>query len=111
MGNTVPPENNHLILSQNSNDRRATIECNNTRKKELKRLEFSLDVKPRQKPIYKSDRFNKRDKKKTNGHITSIQGIKTGKPANSSVLPLISVSYIFIFIVMIKSIFVFILEG
>jgi hypothetical protein len=73
------------MLIQNSSTRPNLIESD--------RLSFSHDVKPVQKPIYMSDQFNQRDKTKTNGLVSYIQGIKTEQKAKSSVLPRIRVSH------------------
>jgi competence protein ComGF len=91
----VLSQNNLSVPIENVNTCQGLAELNEVQTVESNRLYFSLDVKPKQKAIYKSDRFNQKDKTKTNGHITRIQGIKTGKPAKSSVLPRIHVSDVF----------------
>ncbi|CAF1176228.1 unnamed protein product [Rotaria sp. Silwood1] len=54
------------------------------------RLYFSLDVKPFQRNIYKSDEFSIRADK-TNGRIARIQGIKTNKEKMRQILPRIRI--------------------
>jgi hypothetical protein len=91
-GNHVPVQNNLSMLIQNSSTCRDLARLNQAQNTELDRLDFSHDVKPVQKGIFKSNRFNRRNKKKFNGYISRVQGIKTGKPAKSSVLPRTRVS-------------------
>ncbi len=80
-GNHVPVQNNLSMLIQNSSTCRDLARLNQAQNTELDRLDFSHDVKPVQKGIFKSNRF-----------ISRVQGIKTGKPAKSSVLPRTRVS-------------------
>jgi hypothetical protein len=58
---------------------------------ESNRLFFSLDVRPTQRDIYKSDQFNVR-KQKSNGRIARVQGIKTAEQKMLQVLPRLRVS-------------------
>jgi hypothetical protein len=55
------------------------------------RLRFSLDVKPNQRDIYKSDQFNVR-KEKTNGRIARVQGQKKDSEKMLQVLPKLQVN-------------------
>ncbi|CAF4040392.1 unnamed protein product [Rotaria sordida] len=55
------------------------------------RLYFSLDVKPVQRNIYKSDEFSMRSEK-LNGRIVRIQGIKADKQKMCQVLPRLRIS-------------------
>ncbi len=89
--NVIRVQNNLSISIQNSNICPNSVELTEVENTELDRLDFSVDVKPTQKDIYKSDRYNQKNKNKINGHIARVQGIKTGKPAKSSVLPKIRV--------------------
>ena len=84
----MPLQNNAAIGTeiQLSN---ASIE---TQSVNLIRPYFSLDVKPTQKNIYKSDQFNQRRATKTNGYIRRIQGIKNSVSQSSSVWPRVRVS-------------------
>jgi hypothetical protein len=69
---TIP----HLIALQNKSER----------------LSFSLDVKPNQRDIYRSDEFNIRGKK-PNGRIARVQGIKKENKKMVQVLPRLRVSF------------------
>ena len=62
---------------------------------ESNRLYFSLDVKPDQKDIYKSDQINQKTETKNNGYVARIQGIKTPAQKMSSVWPKLRVSNIY----------------
>lgn len=52
---------------------------------------FSLDVKPEQKDIHKSDQFNQRDQSKTNGYVARVQGVKKPEQQRVSVWPKVHV--------------------
>ena len=55
------------------------------------RLSFSLDVKPNQRDVYRSDQFSVRSEN-TNGRIAHVQGLKTPKQKMLQVLPRLRVS-------------------
>jgi hypothetical protein len=84
----MPPRNN---LS-NSIHCQPSIELSETQDTKSNRLYFSLDVKPEQKKIYKSDQFNQKEEAKSNGYVAHIQGIKTAAQRMSSVWPKVRVS-------------------
>jgi hypothetical protein len=58
------------------------------------RLAFSLDVKPNQRDIYKTDQFSIRTQK-ANGRIARIQGIKRDDQKMLQVLPRLRVKFSF----------------
>jgi len=57
------------------------------------RLFFSLDVKPNQRDVYRSDQFSIRTGKST-GRIAHVQGRKTSEQKMLQVLPRLRVSFI-----------------
>jgi len=87
----MPPRNHSIISIQCQ----PSIELNETQNINSNRLYFSLDVKPEQRNIYKSDRFNQKEETKINGYVARIQGIKTSAQRMASVWPTIRVSYIY----------------
>ena len=76
VGNAEPPHNIFSILDPNFNTLRTLIEINQTQNAESRRLQFPLDVKPKQKVTYRSDQINRKDGTQTNGKIPRVQGIK-----------------------------------
>ncbi|CAF1176210.1 unnamed protein product [Rotaria sp. Silwood1] len=91
VGDSIPLQNNSLYSIQHLNKFQNSIQPNEQLNIEYNRLYFSLDVKPEQKDIYKSDKFNQKEETKPNGYITRIQGIKTAEQKMCSVWPKIRI--------------------
>ncbi|CAF4148469.1 unnamed protein product [Rotaria sordida] len=83
IGDSMPLQNNTSYSIQSSTQLNKECIC----------LYFSRDVKPEQKDIYKSDKFNQKEETKPNGYITRIQGIKTSAQKMLSVWPTIRTKY------------------
>jgi hypothetical protein len=78
--------------SQNKYLSQPSIELSKTSKIKSNRLYFSVDVKPEQKDIYKSDQYSQNKKTQTNGYVARVQGIKPHQQDKSSVWPKVRVS-------------------
>ena len=82
-------------ISEKTENRHPTINFPLSDQDQTSRVYFSLDVKPEQKPIYKSDQFNQKDRTKTNGYVTCIQGIKSDQQKRSSIRPRVHIPDIY----------------
>jgi len=88
----MPLQNNSLDKMRNKYLSQPSIERNEISTIKSNRLTFSVDVKPEQKDIYKSDQYNQKKKTQTNGYVAHVQGIKQHQQDRSSVWPKVRVS-------------------
>ncbi|UJR14563.1 hypothetical protein I4U23_001559 [Adineta vaga] len=72
---------------QNTNSHQQSVQLLEDSNRISARIYFTHDVKPEQKNIYSSDKFNQKEQSKTNGSITCIQGIKNDSEAKRSIQP------------------------
>ncbi|CAF3313157.1 unnamed protein product [Rotaria socialis] len=95
VGRAVPSQQDCSLLTSSLNCSQSLNELNVSPNQQSQRLHFSLDLKRESRRRYKSDQYNQKQAAKSNGYISRIQGIKTNRPAKSSVLPRLRIPKIY----------------
>ncbi|CAF1928303.1 unnamed protein product [Rotaria magnacalcarata] len=95
VGRAVPSQQDCSLLTSSLNCSQSLNELNVSPNQPKQCLHFSLDLQRESRGKYKSDQYNQKQTAKSNGYISRIQGIKTNRPAKSSVLPRLWIPTIF----------------